>query len=105
MQKKRAFMKQMVILPFVLIVFLVYSSGLSAQGRTKVLFPYTPIGAASLPWWIAKESRYSEKYGLDVHLVYVGASPVIVQAMLGGHAGMGAGGGPSLVTHVLPVGY
>src|SRR5207247_3950688 len=26
-------------------------------------FPYTPIGAASLPWWIAKESRYFEKYG------------------------------------------
>ena len=94
-------MKQMVILLFVLIVFLVYSSGLSAQGRTKVLFPYTPIGAASLPWWIAKESRYFEKYGLDVDMVYVGASPVIVQAMLGGQAGLGAGGGPPLVTNVL----
>jgi len=94
-------MKRMVILPFLLILFLVDSSGLSAQGRTKVLFPYTPIGAASLPWWIAKESRYFEKYGLDVDMVYVGASPVIVQAMLGGQAGLGAGGGPPLVTNVL----
>jgi ABC-type nitrate/sulfonate/bicarbonate transport system substrate-binding protein len=94
-------MKRMVILPFVLILVLVHSSGLSAQGRTKVLFPYTPIGAASLPWWIAKESRYFEKYGLDVDMVYVGASPVIVQAMLGGQAGLGAGGGPPLVTNVL----
>jgi ABC-type nitrate/sulfonate/bicarbonate transport system substrate-binding protein len=34
-------------------------------------------------------------------MVYVGASPVIVQAMLGGQAGVGAGGGPPLVTNVL----
>ncbi|SRR5713226_1139683 len=73
----------------------------SAHAATKVSFPYTPISAASLPWWIAKESRYFEKYGLDVDMVYVGASPVIIQAMLGGQAGVGAGGGPPLVTNVL----
>ena len=64
-------------------------------------FPYTPIGVASLPWWIAKEARLFEKYGLDVDMVYVGASPVIMQAMLGGQAIIGAGGGPPLVTNVL----
>src|SRR5207244_10395667 len=96
-----SFINRLVLLPVVLLLFLVHSSGLSAQGRTKVLFPYTPIGAASLPWWIAKESRYFEKYGLDVDMVYVGASPVIIQAMLGGQAGVGAGGGPPLVTNVL----
>src|SRR5215467_7250786 len=72
-----------------------------ALAATKVTFPYTPISAASLPWWIAKEARYFEKHGLDVDMVYVGASPVIVQAMLGGQAGVGAGGGPPLVTNVL----
>lgn len=56
---------------------------------------------ASLPWWIAKEARLFEKYGLDVDMVYVGASPVIIQAMLGGQAIIGAGGGPPLVTNVL----
>ena len=55
----------------------------------------------SLPWWIAKEARYYEKYGLDVDMIYVGASPVIIQAMLGGQAGVGAGGGPPLVTNIL----
>ena len=65
---------------------------------TKVSFPFTPISAASLPWWIAKESRFYEKYGLDVDMIYVGASPVIVQAMLGGQAGVGAGGGPPLAS-------
>jgi len=72
-----------------------------AHGADKVSFPFTPISAASLPWWIAKESRYYEKYALDVDMIYVGASPVIIQAMLGGQAGVGAGGGPPLVTNVL----
>ena len=34
-------------------------------------------------------------------MIYVGASPVIIQAMLGGQAGVGAGGGTPLVTNVL----
>jgi ABC-type nitrate/sulfonate/bicarbonate transport system substrate-binding protein len=68
---------------------------------TKVSFPYTPIGVASWPWWIAKEAGYFDKNGLDVDMIYVGASPVIVQAMLGGQAGVGAGGGTPLVTNVL----
>ncbi|MGZ8485810.1 MAG: hypothetical protein ACXW6R_18080, partial [Candidatus Binatia bacterium] len=63
---------------------------------TKVSFPYTPIGVASWPWWIAKDAGYFEKHGLDVDMIYVGASPVIVQAMLGGQAGVGAGGGTPL---------
>jgi hypothetical protein len=85
------------IVTLLLLAFL-YSSAVAA---TKVSFPYTPISAASLPWWIAKEGRYFEKHGLDVDMVYVGASPVIIQAMLGGQAGVGAGGGPPLVTNVL----
>jgi ABC-type nitrate/sulfonate/bicarbonate transport system substrate-binding protein len=50
---------------------------------------------------MAKEARFFEKYGLDVDMIYVGASPVIIQAMLGGQAGVGAGGGPPLVANVL----
>lgn len=73
----------------------------TANPATKVSFPFTPISAASLPWWIAKEARFYEKYGLDVDMIYVGASPVIIQAMLGGQAFIGAGGGPPLVTNVL----
>jgi len=73
----------------------------SVHTATKLSFPFTPISAASLPWWIAKESRFYEKYGLDVDMIYVGASPVIIQAMLGGQAFIGAGGGPPLVSNVL----
>jgi ABC-type nitrate/sulfonate/bicarbonate transport system substrate-binding protein len=86
---------------FGLIIFSAGLSVLSTQASTKISFPYTPISAASLPWWIAKESRSFEKFGLDVDMIYVGASPVIIQAMLGGQAGVGAGGGPPLVANVL----
>ena len=87
----------------VLISAILFLSALSstAFAATKVSFPFTPISAASLPWWIAKESRYYEKYGLDVDMIYVGASPVIIQAMLGGQVGVGAGGGPPLVSNIL----
>jgi len=91
--------KTALILPSLLL--LAVASNSTALAATKVSFPYTPISAASLPWWIAKEARYFEKHGLDVDMVYVGASPVIIQAMLGGQAGVGAGGGPPLVTNVL----
>jgi ABC-type nitrate/sulfonate/bicarbonate transport system substrate-binding protein len=86
---------------FILIFFLFGGPDFLAHAATKVLFPFTPISAASLPWWVAKEAHYYEKHGLDVEMVYVGASPVIIQAMLGGQAGVGAGGGPPLVANVL----
>jgi ABC-type nitrate/sulfonate/bicarbonate transport system substrate-binding protein len=86
---------------FVALLFFLTAPGFSAKAAVKVTFPYTPIGVASLPWWIAKEAGLFEKYGLDVDMVYVGASPVIIQAMLGGQAIIGAGGGPPLVTNVL----
>jgi ABC-type nitrate/sulfonate/bicarbonate transport system substrate-binding protein len=89
------------VIQSLLITTLLLISPFSAVAATKVSFPFTPISAASLPWWIAKESRFYEKYGLDVDMIYVGASPVIIQAMLGGQAGVGAGGGPPLVTNVL----
>jgi len=48
---------------------------------TMVTGPYTPIGVATWPWWIAKEAGYFEKDGVEVDAAYVGASPIIVQVM------------------------
>ena len=94
-------MKRTLMAVYTAFLFFLGLSSFSALAATKVSFPFTPISAASLPWWVAKEARYYEKYGLDVDMIYVGASPVIIQAMLGGQAGVGAGGGPPLVTNVL----
>jgi NitT/TauT family transport system substrate-binding protein len=94
-------MKTTILFLLIVALLAICSTNNSAQAATKVSFPYTPIGVASWPWWIAKEAGYYEKHGLDVDMIYVGASPVIVQAMLGGQAGVGAGGGTPLVTNVL----
>jgi len=86
---------------FLLIALVMFLFTAPLHAATKLSFPFTPISAASLPWWIAQEARFYEKYNLDVDMIYVGASPVIIQAMLGGQAFIGAGGGPPLVTNIL----
>ena len=50
---------------------------------------------------VAKEARIFEKNGLDVDMVYVGASAVIVQSMLSGSANIAGFGGPAVITNVL----
>src|SRR5437899_9125247 len=67
----------------------------------KIRFPYSPIAWNSLPWWMAKEGGFFEKYGLDVELNYEGASSVIVQAMLAGEANFAGLAGPAVVSNVL----
>jgi NitT/TauT family transport system substrate-binding protein len=76
-------------------------AAVSAQNLTKVAFPYGPLGLNSIPWVVAKEARVFEKHGLDVDMVYVGASAVIVQSMLSGSAGIAGFGGPAVITNVL----
>ena len=72
-----------------------------SQELTKLPFPYGPLGLNSLPWVIAKDTRLFEKNGLDVDMVYVGASAVIVQSMLSGSSNVAGFGGPAVVTNVL----
>ena len=61
----------------------------------KIRFPYSPIAWNSLPWWMAKEGGFFEKYGLEVEMSYEGASSVIVQAMLAGEASFAGLAGPA----------
>ena len=72
-----------------------------SQELTKVLFPYGPLGLNSIPWVVAKQTRIFEKNGLDVDMIYVGASAVIVQSMLSGSASVAGFGGPAVITNVL----
>jgi ABC-type nitrate/sulfonate/bicarbonate transport system substrate-binding protein len=81
--------------------FLLIPSLSFSQELTKVLFPYGPLGLNSIPWVVAKEVRLFEKNGLDVDMIYVGASAVIVQSMLSGSASVAGFGGPAVITNVL----
>lgn len=73
----------------------------SSQALTKVAFPYGPIGLNSIPWVIAKEAGFFEKNGLDVDMIYVGASSAIVQAMLSGSANTAGFAGPAIINNVV----
>ncbi len=84
-------------------VFLVLLSSqvAAAQELTKLTFPYGPLGLNSLPWMVAKDRRLFEKNGLEIEMVYIGASAVIVQSMLSGSADVAGFGGPAVITNVL----
>jgi taurine transport system substrate-binding protein len=78
-----------------------FSGSRSAAALDKIKFPYSPIAWQSLPWWVAKEAKLFEKYGLDVDIFFEGASPLIVQAMFAGEAHLAGLGGPTVITNVL----
>ncbi len=67
----------------------------------KIKYPYSPISWNSLPWWIAKDAGHFERNGLDVELLYEGASSAIVQSMLAGEANFAGLAGPAVVSNVL----
>jgi NitT/TauT family transport system substrate-binding protein len=78
--------------------------GLSASHAAtleKFKFPYSPLSWNSLPWWMAKEAGHFENQGLDVDLLFEGASSVIVQDMLAGEANFAGLAGPAVVSNVI----
>src|SRR3972149_8414544 len=69
---------------FLLPVALLFPGDLFAAGPVKkVRAAFTAFAYANPPFWIAKDLRIFEKYGLDVELVYVGGARNI-QALIGG---------------------
>src|SRR5512132_721756 len=83
-----------------LLVASLYAQAL-AQDRTKISFPYGPLGLNSLPWVVAKDAHIFEKNGLDVDMIYFGASSAIVQSMLSGSANLGGFSGPAVISNVV----
>ena len=86
---------------FVAIIFLtpfVPGSQLSAAAPLKkVRAAFTAFAYANPPFWIAKDLRVFEKYGLEVELVYVGGARNI-QALIGGSIDFSQAGGASVVS-------
>src|SRR5437660_5837241 len=72
-----------------------------AQTLKKVPFPFSPIGLNCLPWFIVKEARLSEKYGIELDPIFIGASSALFQSMLSGAAEMSGSGGPAIIANIL----
>jgi NitT/TauT family transport system substrate-binding protein len=98
----KTILRRAVIVEWIICFLLLFTPGLArSQELNKIPYPYGPLGLNSLPWVVAKEIRLFEKNGLDLDMVYVGASAVIVQSMLSGTSNIAGFGGPAVVTNVL----
>ena len=86
---------------FLFVVAVLFPSVLWAQALKKVPFPFSPIGLNCLPWFVAKDARLSEKYGIDLDPIFIGASSALFQSMLSGAAEMSGSGGPAIIANIL----
>jgi NitT/TauT family transport system substrate-binding protein len=77
-------------------------AGVGAQAAQKELqkltVGYTPIGGASLPFFIAVEEKIFQKYGYDVAGIFMGGSPLINSAILAGEFPIGYTGGGAVIS-------
>lgn len=89
------------LLPILLVALLSIANQSRGQGLVKIPFPYSPINVSSLPFMIAKDAKIFEKHGLDVDLVFMGASSLIIQSMLSGAANIAGFGGPAIISNVV----
>jgi ABC-type nitrate/sulfonate/bicarbonate transport system substrate-binding protein len=80
-----------------LLLALFFPGKLPAATFKKVRGAFSAFAYANPPFWIAKDLRLFEKYGLDVELVYVGGARPI-QAMIGGSIDVSQVGGASMVS-------
>ena len=86
---------------FITAAALLLPSSLQAQTLKKVPFPFSPIGLNCLPWFVVKEARLSEKYGIELDPIFIGASSALFQSMLSGAAEMSGSGGPAIIANIL----
>ena len=86
---------------FFIIAALLSPGSLQAQALKKVPFPFSPIGVNCLPWFVAKDARIAEKYGIDFDPVFIGASSALFQSMLSGAADFAGSGGPAVISNIL----
>jgi len=68
---------------------------------TKLTVGYSPISAATLPFFIAVEEKLFQKQGLEVMPIFFGGSPLINAAMLAGEFPIGLIGGAGIISSQL----
>jgi NitT/TauT family transport system substrate-binding protein len=64
----------------------------------KLTVGYTPITAATLPFFIAIDEKLFQKHRLEVTPVFFGGTPLIVSAMMAGEFPIGLTGGGGIVS-------
>ena len=67
----------------------------------KLTVGYTPITAATLPFFIAIDEKLFQKHRLEVMPVFFGGTPLIVSAMMAGEFPIGLTGGGGIISSQL----
>ncbi len=88
-------------LPALLLALFCTPPPVDAQALKKVPVPFSPVGINSLPLFVAREAHLYEKNGIDVDVIFIGASSALFQAMLSGAADVAGSGGPAVISNVL----
>ena len=83
-----------------LVTLCVFSAGAHAAqpDLIKLTVGYTPITAATLPFFIAIDEKLFQKHGLEVVPVFFGGTPLIVSAMMAGEFPIGLTGGGGIIS-------
>jgi NitT/TauT family transport system substrate-binding protein len=86
-----------------LVALLLFGAGVHAAqpDLIKLTVGYTPITAATLPFFIALEEKLFQKHGLEVVPVFFGGTPLIVSAMMAGEFPIGLTGGAGIISSQL----
>ena len=86
-----------------LLVFLALNAASQAAQPelTKLTVGYSPISAATLPFFIALEERLFQKHGLEIVPVFFGGSPLINAAIMAGEFPIGLTGGAGIISSQL----
>ena len=76
------------------------TTGVEAAQREliKLTVGYTPISGATLPFYVALEAKFFQKYGFEVSPVFMGGSPLINSAILAGEFPIGYTGGGAIIS-------
>ena len=87
---------------FAIIVTVVTFSNMAVEAAqrqlVKLTVGYTPISGATLPFYVALDENFFQKYGFEVTPVFMGGSPLINSAILAGEFPMGYTGGGAIIS-------
>ena len=72
------------------------TSAASASALRPVHFAFPALSAAYLPVWVARQSGFFQKQGLDVTVSYIAGNNKLTAAMIGGSIQIGVGGSASV---------
>lgn len=77
----------------IVLVFLCGAARAQEKQPRKLQLAYGAASSSRIPYWVAKEAKLYEKYGLDANLVFISGAPVALNALLAGDVQMVATSG------------